>query len=196
MRRIYRGERAIDVLAAEWSTTQLVAGLTQVEVNRDQVISGRKEVYAILQEASQSTRGTGGKEGEEAGDSKASAVGISDADVGASGNEALSGIMMFLTWFPFFHHLWFLWFLCWLVLAFALYAKLADLLRWKAPRSLVISPATIPVADSTHDSAPINDGLAVSEFRSRYLRRVVANAASDVVLCDLFLFRRVLFRLG
>jgi hypothetical protein len=67
-------------------------------------------------------------------------VGISDADVGASGNEALSGIMMLLMWFPFFHHLWFLWFLCWLVLGFAVYAKLADLLSWKAPRSMVISP--------------------------------------------------------
>ncbi len=135
-----RGERAIDVLAADWSTTQLVASLAQVEVNRDQVISGRKEVYSILQEASQSKLGTGGQEGEGTGDSQQSDVGISDADVGDSGNEALSGIMMLLMWFPFFHHLWFLWFLCWLVLAFAVYAKLADLLRWKAPRSLVISP--------------------------------------------------------
>ncbi len=48
-----KGERAIDTLRADWSLTQLVASVTQVEVDRDRVIAGRKEVYGILQEASQ-----------------------------------------------------------------------------------------------------------------------------------------------
>ncbi len=130
-----KGERAIDTLAANWPLTQLLAGLTQVEVDRNRVISGRKEVYGILQEASQAPHAIDQPVTDEASDES-----VTTAEIGADSNEAISGLMMLLMWFPFFHHLWFLWFLCWLVLAFALYAKLADLLKWKAPPRLVISP--------------------------------------------------------
>ena len=40
-----------------------------------------------------------------------------------------------------FHHLWLFWFLCWLILAFALYATLADRFEWAGPpRKIILSP--------------------------------------------------------
>lgn len=40
-----------------------------------------------------------------------------------------------------FHHLWLFWFLCWLILAFALYAAIADRFEWAGPpRTLILSP--------------------------------------------------------
>ena len=40
-----------------------------------------------------------------------------------------------------FHHLWLFWFLCWLILAFALYATIADRFEWAGPpRKMILSP--------------------------------------------------------
>ena len=40
-----------------------------------------------------------------------------------------------------FHHLWLFWLLCWLILAFALYATIADRFEWTGiPRKMILSP--------------------------------------------------------
>ena len=40
-----------------------------------------------------------------------------------------------------FHHLWLFWFLCWLILAFALYATIAERFEWVGlPRKIILSP--------------------------------------------------------
>ena len=46
-----------------------------------------------------------------------------------------------LTTVRIFHHLWLFWFLCWLILAFALYATIADRYEWAGPpRKIILSP--------------------------------------------------------
>lgn len=52
-----------------------------------------------------------------------------------------SGVWRFLTTGSVFAHLWLFWLLCWLVLAFALYAAIAERRLWRGPpQKLILSP--------------------------------------------------------
>ena len=114
-----RGSLTIDNAYADWGTTQFVANMVRVPVERSQVESGRKQIIDMLAER-----------------------GVTRASASNTGSVrgALYGIYMFLTYFPFFHHLWFLWHLCWLVLLFAGYAWLSDRGIFPTlPRSLLLT---------------------------------------------------------
>lgn len=117
-----RGETPVEVMAADWMTTQLIAGMLQVPVEEEAVRAGRQAIREQL-------RATGVEVGASAADER---------KPGARSN-ALVGLLF---GFPVFHHLWFLWFLWWLVLLFSLGFLVADRLRWKRlPGWLVLSPA-------------------------------------------------------
>jgi hypothetical protein len=106
----------------------VAAGLNGIEVDPP---SDKSEIALMLDPVDQSSNSQPEKLGR-----KATQEISADA-----GEEMPSGLpMLLLTLFPLFHHLWFLWFLCWLVAAFAVYAKVVTLLRWKPPEWMVISP--------------------------------------------------------
>ncbi|MFG0265501.1 MAG: acyltransferase family protein, partial [Rhodopirellula sp. JB055] len=92
----HKGEQPIDVMRAPWGTTEFVAGLLQIEVDQEDVESGREEIAAMM-----------GVTLFESPADQAAAPGMSAAD--------WSGLMFLLFEFPATGHLWFLWFLCFLV---------------------------------------------------------------------------------
>lgn len=109
-----------DVARLDWPTTQYIAALVNIAVEREQVESGRAKILEQLAEAS--------------GD--AGATGSAD-----SSENGLRNLYMLLVYFPLFHHLWFLWFLCWLIPLFLVYAWVMNRLAWRGlPRSLMLSP--------------------------------------------------------
>lgn len=110
------GATPLEAMQADWNVTQLVAKFLGIQINRAAMQRGRAKLTTRLQALS-AARG----------------VPIKPAAVN------WVALLMFV---PVFHHLWFLWFLCWLVAGFAVYAKIADWLRWRGPpRWLVLSPA-------------------------------------------------------
>lgn len=115
-----RGETAMNSLAAPWELTKFVARLLKIKIDKDAVISGRKECAKLL---------------------VAQGAKVAEAPTGSSKKSASKGLVFLLFLIPIFHHLWFLWFLCWLVAGFAIYALLMGGLAWKsAPGWLVVSP--------------------------------------------------------
>lgn len=115
-----KNQRPQDLLAIDWSITEFIATMLQLELSREDVEAGRAEVAQLLVEHDATIDMTS-----------------SGASQGAGFRAKLAG--GFIT--PVFHHLWFLWFLCWLVPAFALFATLADKLGWRSPpKWLVLSP--------------------------------------------------------
>lgn len=106
-----RGDTALDATLADWGTTQFIAGLIQVTVEKKLVLEGRKKIRQLL-----------------------------GADDLESKPRPLLGLWLFLTFFPFFHHLWFLWFLCWMVAGFTVCAWIANRIGWQpGPRRWVNS---------------------------------------------------------
>ncbi|CAD78961.1 similar to glucans biosynthesis protein mdoC-putative transmembrane protein [Rhodopirellula baltica SH 1] len=97
----HKGERPIDVMRAPWGTTEFVAGLLQIEVDREDVESGREKIAAMMGETL-------------SGPSSGMAT-----DGGANAVD-WKGLMFLLFEFPATGHLWFLWFLCFLVTGFVL----------------------------------------------------------------------------
>ena len=119
-----RGDSVASVITANWEITEHIASLIDVNVNREQVDSGRQEIRALLNLAD--------------GRSIAAEESLAEKKDPLGGLRALvMGAMLF----PFFHHLWFLWFLCLFVVAFCVYAAVIDHLPWKLPSWLVLSPA-------------------------------------------------------
>jgi len=116
------GQTPLEVTKTDWKTTQFIAAMVHVEVDKEEVEAGRSRAAELLR-----PHGAGG-------DPAAARTEAAEQVVGA-----LVRIFM-LT--PFFHHLWFLWFLCWLVAGFGVYAALADRLGWRGlPDWLMLSPA-------------------------------------------------------
>lgn len=122
----HKGERPIDVMRAPWGTTELVAGLLQIEVDREDVESGREKIAMMIGETlsgPMQDQATGG--------------GVSTAD--------WNGLTFLLFEFPTTGHLWFLWFLCFLVTGFVIVMAVAPRSlksRWNAS-ALASSPACL-----------------------------------------------------
>jgi len=111
------GQTPLEVTAADWKTTQFVAALVRVKVDRTAVEAGRSKVVELLRQ--------GGA--------------WRDPGRGGRGVWAAARTLMVR---PFFHHLWFLWFLCWLVAGFGVVALLAGRLGWRGPPDrLILTPA-------------------------------------------------------
>ncbi len=116
------GEMPADMLRSGWTRILMAAAMGGFEVDRVRLVAGRNQVAQVLQPTS-----------------SAEQVAIAPIDI-TEREEQTSGLLLLLTMFPAFHHLWFLWFLCWLVAAFTVYAWVAQRLQWKAPAWLVVSP--------------------------------------------------------
>jgi peptidoglycan/LPS O-acetylase OafA/YrhL len=118
--RNQNGQTAQETMLTDWRTTQFIAGMLKLRVNREAVTAGRAEAEKHFI-AHGGTKLAGEKPLKQSG----------------KGGNLLKVLMIF----PVFHHLWFLWFLCWLVAGFAVYALIADRLGWKGvPAFLVASP--------------------------------------------------------
>ncbi|MEM7558885.1 MAG: acyltransferase family protein [Planctomycetota bacterium] len=116
------GATPADNLNADITLTRGVADMIQVENTNEEIIAGREQILSMLENSDLAT-----KDSQETG----STLNL----------DLLFGILLVLSLFPVFHHLWFLYFLCWLVLGFAIYASIMDKLGWKSPpKWMVLSP--------------------------------------------------------
>lgn len=118
------GQTPSETLAVDWAMTQFIAGMLKIDLDKEEVLAGRKAIGEFL----------GDTDPDESQEPKAQNV--------TELKRGLVNLWRILQAFPFFHHLWFLWFLCWLVAGFAIYAAIADWLVWKGPSGwLFLSPA-------------------------------------------------------
>ncbi|MEW4488207.1 acyltransferase family protein [Thalassoglobus sp. JC818] len=108
-------QRPMESARVDWGTTQFIAGMIQVPIEQTSVEAGRQEVLALLESPALT-------------ENQANAPPVATV---ASGQFQLGQFLQTLMGMHLFHHLWFLWFLCWLVVAFAVYAMLADRIGWK-----------------------------------------------------------------
>ena len=117
-----RGEQVANVLKLDWPTTQYIANMFQVEANEATVMEGRQRIAEQLEEIAPGT--------------------VSTELADPNPLELLAqGLGMLFFYFPVFHHLWFLAFLCWLVLAFIVYAWIAQKVGFRGlPNWLVVTP--------------------------------------------------------
>jgi len=118
----------LDLLAVDGMRLLVAAGLNQIELDPS---SDRSQIAPMLQADHPSLRSQ-----PEQLDRVATQETVAEEVPGIPRGL----VMLLLTLFPLFHHLWFLWFLCWLVAAFAIYAQALEMLKWKPPAWLVISP--------------------------------------------------------
>ena len=103
------GATPVQLLALDWGTTEYIAKLVQVPVDREDLLDGRKRIAQAIENKTGRT------------------VSIETAsDSQTSGLEGLIGGLFYI---PVFHHLWFLWFLCWFVCGFVVIVKLLQTLR-------------------------------------------------------------------
>lgn len=103
------GATPVQLLALDWGTTEYIAKLVQVPVDREDLLDGRMRIAQAIENETGRT------------------VSIETAsDSQTSGLEGLIGRLFYI---PVFHHLWFLWFLCWFVCGFVVIAKLLQTLR-------------------------------------------------------------------
>ncbi len=117
------GDTPRAALKVDWELTRYLAGLLQIELDARQVKDGRVEIAGLFEQFA-------------VGESRGK---IDKAKEKSTGFLKAMASPIFAV--PVFHHLWFLWFLWWLVLVFALYARLADWLKWQGPpKWLVLSP--------------------------------------------------------
>ncbi len=112
--RDHKGQRPADLLAIDMKLTMFLAQIIQLDLEEEEVESGRDAIATALGE----TQG------------------------GASGGAAaVGGLIISLFFAPVFHHLWFLSMLCWLVAGFVVCAWIFEKMNWKrAPAWLTLSP--------------------------------------------------------
>ena len=119
------GDTPRGALKADWELTQYLAGLLRIEIDQGEVEAGRVEIAGMFDPASngEGWKGAGRKQ---------------ERSAGARFVEAMASPLFAA---PAFHHLWFLWFLWWLVLGFALCARLAGWTKCpRPPEWLLLSP--------------------------------------------------------
>ncbi len=125
------GKRPDELLLVDWGTTAYIANLFQVPAERNDVLTGRAKIAALI--------------------SKRLGSEVPSLSVDAVDAVSFGSFIDLLMHFPLFGHLWFLWFLCWYVCVFALLVKLLQVLpiprvspRWilSARRFLWLIPLT------------------------------------------------------
>jgi peptidoglycan/LPS O-acetylase OafA/YrhL len=123
------GETAINSAEADWPTTEFIAGLFRIPLERARVEQGRAQVIERLR-----TLGV---------ERKATATSRTPDD---RGKNPVGSVIRWLNETSVFILVWFLWFLCWMVAGFAVYALIAERCGWRSPpRWLVLSPAGLLV---------------------------------------------------
>lgn len=109
---------------ADWKVTQFFAGLLKVNVEESVVMAGREKILEQLRRVEE--------------EAAADVVSKPDQPSGTGAGWLTTAIQR-----PVFHHLWFLWFLCWLVMAFSVYAWIADKLDFRGlPAWLCLAPVS------------------------------------------------------
>ncbi len=101
-------ETPLDSLQHGWMAVQWVAEMLEVEVDRKEVMEGRKKVEEMLRSAGGKRNGVGGDRGL--------------VDLWAVGAKV-----------PVFYHLWFLYYLCWLVVLFSIAVLVGRWIPWRLP---------------------------------------------------------------
>jgi len=113
------GQTPEQLLSIDFGTTAFIAGSLGVQLDEQTLMAGRKETAEEL--GADADLSSDGKKG--------------------GGNAALYGLFFQM---PVFMHLWFLAFLCWLVVAFLIYAVVANAVKIeRLPRWLICSPASL-----------------------------------------------------
>ncbi|MEL7497766.1 MAG: acyltransferase family protein [Planctomycetota bacterium] len=114
------GNTPIDNLTVDFGTTDFIAKMYSVTLDKEELTQGRTEIAKLLGE-------------------NESAAG--NAVTAGPGIGALYGLFF---QFPVFMHLWFLAFLCWLVIAFAAYTLMARRIPFSGlPKWLFCSPISL-----------------------------------------------------
>ena len=117
-----QGEAPLDTQKHDWRTVQWLAAALEIEVNRKEVMQGRKKAAELLLAAGAEP-----------------AVPVQDGGV-RSQLRSIVGLWIFGAMMPFFHHLWFLYYLCLLVGIFVLVVLVKKWLGWRIPNRLVSTP--------------------------------------------------------
>lgn len=146
------GARPTDILQADRGTTELIGALLKLNLDWNDVQTGRKQAGPLLEKAEQawSEQNLTENPPQDPSNNQISAATVSNKVTGFDGwldayrRWLRTGIVGGLVYIPFFQHLWFLWFLCWFVCIFACYAAISDATHWSGlPNWLVISPLRI-----------------------------------------------------
>ena len=120
-----KGLTPLKATKLDLESTQFVASVYGLELDKTVVVKGRAETAAVLSQRL-----------EDLGLESATNKDGKDAPGG------FGGMLILLMYIPIFHHLWFLWHLCWLVAGFAIIAVIVDRLPLpRLPDWLVLSPA-------------------------------------------------------
>lgn len=115
-----KNETPLDSLQHSWEVVQWIAGMLDLELDREEFLEGRKKTAALLKDH-------GGKIGKEAAGKEGA-------------GDILIGIYMAGAFAPVFHHLWFLNYLWLLVILFMVLASIWTATGWTFPENLVTSP--------------------------------------------------------
>lgn len=105
------------LLTIDWATTEYIAKMVQLRLDKEEVLEGRHQIGERISEITRKD------------------VDATHRDSGAAIIEGLTGLLFF---FPVFNHLWFLWFLCWFVVAFVVIVKVVEILKVPAIPEILI----------------------------------------------------------
>lgn len=139
------GETPLALLDSSATRLIVVSTISENPIDPQVVMAGRRQIADRLRTGNQSMMSADPLVAGSPASTVATAeviteVAESDSIEQTAAIGGLEGIILFLTFFPVFHHLWFLYYLCWLVAAFALYAMIAGKLSIKPPRWMIASP--------------------------------------------------------
>jgi peptidoglycan/LPS O-acetylase OafA/YrhL len=116
------GNTPLDSAAADWWIVEVVAEISQFEVDREEIIVGRTELVAFLESKDAKTR--------------AALLGL------PPWATIIYQLYQLGAMAPILFHLWFLYYLLWLVAGFMLVAWISTKLRWKQPPAWLIASPT------------------------------------------------------
>jgi len=111
------GQTPEQLLTIDWATTEYIAKLLQLPLEKTDVLDGREQIAMVIADATGRTV---------------------DATPKDSSVAIWNGLVGLLFYYPVFNHLWFLWFLCWLVIGFIIIAKASEVLRLPSIPNLLI----------------------------------------------------------
>ena len=138
------GATPVASVEADWGFTEMVAGIFKLPLDREKVTAGRKEIGILLAKAGAQGASHFQPDVEQEHGAEVSPEAKAKQEELRKREKTLSdlnGLKMLLIHAPILGHLWFLAFLCWLVVAFVLYALIANAIGFqKLPDWLLLSP--------------------------------------------------------